>query len=199
LVSKAAGKIDIRDHGSGNMGGTNVLRILGWKLGLLVILLDALKGAIAVVLIARLYLGNFPFPNQTPFDDFTLVQIFAGVSAMLGHIWTIFAHFKGGKGVATGLGILLVLTTVDLLIAIGIFVLLVYLFRYVSLASILATASIPVTMIIRANVFGASIDGYNTLLPFLIAVVSLVIFTHRANIKRLFEGSEHKLTLKKKA
>ena len=72
--------VDIRNYGSGNAGGTNVSRVLGKKYGVFVILLDAMKGVIAVVFISRLYLGSFPFPNTTPFDDFTLVQIMAGLS-----------------------------------------------------------------------------------------------------------------------
>ena len=103
IISKAVKGIDIRKHGSGNAGGTNVMRVLGWKHGLLVILLDALKGAIAVVVIARLHYGPLPFTNISPFDDFTLVQIIAGMAAVVGHIWTIFASFKGGKGIATAL------------------------------------------------------------------------------------------------
>lgn len=198
LVSKAAHGIDIRQHGSGNMGGTNVMRILGWKYGLLVILLDALKGAITVILIARLYLGSFPFPNQTPFDDFTLVQIIAGISAVIGHIWTIFADFKGGKGIATGLGFLLVLTTVDLLIGVGVFIIIVAYSRYVSLGSILATIAIPLAMIVRANVFHVNISGYHTILPFLFGLTLLVIYTHRKNIQRLYDGSESKISFKKK-
>ena len=198
LVSKAAHGIDIRQHGSGNMGGTNVMRILGWKYGLLVILLDALKGAITVILIARLYLGSFPFPNQTPFDDFTLVQIIAGISAVIGHIWTIFADFKGGKGIATGLGFLLVLSTVDLLIGVGVFIIIVAYSRYVSLGSILATIAIPLAMIIRANVFHVNINGYHTILPFLFGLTLLVIYTHRKNIQRLYDGSENKISFKKK-
>ncbi len=199
IVSKMVSGVDIREHGSGNMGGTNVMRVLGWKYGLLVIAMDALKGILAVVLISRLYLGNFPFPNQTPFDDFTLVQIIAGSTAIIGHIWTIFAEFKGGKGIATGLGILISLTSVDMLIALGVFVLIVALFRYVSLGSIIACASVPVIMIIRENVFHVNIIGYGTLLPFLIGLSALVTFTHRKNIQRLLAGNENKISFKKKS
>ncbi len=198
IISRLFGGIDIREHGSGNMGGTNVLRIMGWKLGLLVLLLDAFKGAVAVVFIARLYLGSFPFPNSTPFDDFTLVQIIAGLSAVIGHIWTVFADFKGGKGIATGLGFLLFITTIDLLIAIGVFIIVVTISRYVSLGSIIAAASIPLTMIVRENIFGAHIVGYGTILPFLIALALLVIYTHRKNISRLLNGSENKISFGKK-
>src|SRR4030042_3788530 len=104
IVSKLAKGIDIRDHGSGNMGGSNVFRVMGWKYGLLVILFDALKGAVAVIFIARLYWDNIPFNNITPFDDFTLIQIIAGISAVAGHIWTAFAGFRGGQGIATAFG-----------------------------------------------------------------------------------------------
>ncbi|MCK7527383.1 MAG: glycerol-3-phosphate 1-O-acyltransferase PlsY [Ignavibacteriales bacterium] len=139
IISKAAKGIDIREHGSGNAGGTNVMRVLGWKQGLLVILLDALKGVLAVIVVARLHYGSIPFENATPFDDFTLVQIIAGISAVIGHIWTVFAGFKGGKGIATALGMLLMIVTVDMLIAIGVFILVVTFSRYVSLGSLAAS------------------------------------------------------------
>lgn len=197
IVSRMVKGIDIREHGSGNMGGTNVFRILGWKFGLMVLLLDALKGVLAVLLVARLHEGSVPFNNATPFDDFTLVQIIAGVSAVIGHIWTVFANFKGGKGVATGLGVLLVVATVDILIAIGVFIIIVAQTRYVSLGSIIGTACVPLAMIIRANVFHANISGYWTILPFLLGMTALVVFTHRKNIVRLLNGSEHKISFKK--
>ncbi len=198
IVSRAAKGIDIREHGSGNAGGTNVWRILGWKFGLLVILLDALKGVLAVVLISRIYYGNFPFNNLTPFDDFTLVQLIAGVTAVLGHVWSVFASFKGGKGIATGMGILVSLATVDLLVGVGIFFLAIFISRYVSLGSILAAISIPLTMIIRENVFHAHIEGYGTLLPFLIGLAVLVVYTHRKNISRIKNGVENKISFAKK-
>ncbi len=198
IITKLVKGIDIRDYGSGNAGGTNVMRVLGKKYGLLVIILDALKGAIAVILIARLYLGNFPFSNSTPFDDFTLVQILAGLAAVSGHIWTVFAGFKGGKGIATGLGVLITIVTLDMLVAIGIFIIVVSLSRYISLGSITAALSIPIIMIIRENVFNVDIPGYHTLLPFVILLALLVTFTHKANIKRILNGSENKLSFKKK-
>ena len=198
IISKAVKGIDIRKHGSGNAGGTNVMRVLGWKHGLLVILLDALKGAIAVVVIARLHYGPLPFTNVSPFDDFTLVQIIAGLAAVVGHIWTIFAGFKGGKGIATALGMLLMLITVDMLIALGVFVLVVSISRYVSLGSIITAIAVPSVLYIRENVFNVDIIGYGTLFPFIVAVSLLVIFTHRKNLVRLFNGSENKISFKKK-
>lgn len=197
IISKRKG-IDIREHGSGNAGGTNVYRVLGWKLGILVILLDALKGVLAVVIVARLHYGAIPFENLTPFDDFTLVQIIAGVSAVIGHIWTVFAGFKGGKGIATALGMLIVIITVDMLIAMGIFFIVLFISKYVSLGSITAAISVPISMIVRENVFNVNIIGYHTLLPFVIAIVLLVVYTHRKNIVRILNGSENQISFSRK-
>jgi len=198
IISKFVKGIDIRDHGSGNAGGSNVFRVLGWKYGILVIVLDALKGSLAVILIARLYLGNFPFPNATPFDDFTLVQIIAGISAVLGHIWTIFADFKGGKGIATALGFLVTIITIDMLLAVVIFAIVVAISRYISLGSLSAAVSIPLILVIRENIFGIDIIGYHTILPFTVAIAMLVVYTHRSNVLRLLKGSESRISLSKK-
>lgn len=198
IVTRLVKGVDIRNYGSGNAGGTNVMRVLGWKHGVLVILLDALKGVLAVVLVARLHYGNLPFQNATLFDDFTLVQIIAGIAAVVGHIWTVFAGFRGGKGIATALGMLLMIITIDMFVAIGVFIIVVSVSRYVSLGSIMAAIAVPVTMIIRENVFHVDIPSYHTLLPFVIAVASLVIFTHRKNVVRLINGSESKLNFSKK-
>lgn len=198
IISKMVRGIDIRDHGSGNAGGSNVFRVLGWKYGVFVIILDALKGALAVIVVARLYLGSFPFPNATPFDDFTLVQIIAGIAAVLGHIWTIFADFKGGKGIATSLGFLVAIITIDLLLALAVFSIVVLVSRYISLGSVVAAISVPIIMVVRENIFGVDISGYHTILPFTIFLAFLVIYTHRANIGRLLNGSENKISLSKK-
>jgi acyl phosphate:glycerol-3-phosphate acyltransferase len=198
IISKAVKGIDIREHGSGNAGGTNVMRVLGWKHGLLVILLDALKGILAVVIVARLHYGAIPFENATPFDDFTLVQIIAGLSAVIGHIWTIFAGFKGGKGIATALGMLLMIVTIEMLIAIGIFILVVSISKYISLGSILGAITVPLALFVRENFFNVHVAGYQTLLPFLIVVSLLVIYTHRKNVARLLNGSESKISFSKK-
>lgn len=198
IMSKAVKGIDIRNYGSGNAGGTNVMRVLGWKHGMLVILLDALKGVIAVVVVARLYQGSVPFENATPFDDFTLVQIIAGIAAVVGHIWTIFAGFKGGKGIATALGMLMMIVTIDMLVAIGIFFVVVLVSRYVSLGSILGAISVPLTLFVRETIFHVDIPSYATLLPFVTAVTVLVLFTHRKNVIRLINGEEHKLSFSKK-
>lgn len=198
ILSKMAKGIDIREHGSGNAGGTNVIRVLGFKLGLSVIFLDALKGALAVIIIARLFSGSMPFNNLTPFDDFTLVQIIAGISAVVGHIWTIFAGFKGGKGIATALGMLLIIITIDMLIAVGVFLIVVSISKYVSLGSISAAITVPLALFARENIFHVNIPGYHILLPFIILISLLVILTHRENITRLLKGKESKLNFAKK-
>lgn len=198
ILSKLLRGIDIRQHGSGNAGGTNVFRVLGWKWGVLTIILDAVKGAIAVVVVARLYLDNFPFNNITPFDDFTVVQIICGVVAVIGHIWTVFAGFRGGKGIATALGFLITLITIDMLLVLAVFTLTVTLSRYISLGSVTAAISLPIILVVRENLFGVQIPGYNTILPFVIGLVLLVLYTHRKNIDRLIKGSESKISLFKK-
>ncbi len=198
IMSKLVKGIDIRHHGSGNAGGSNVFRVMGWKYGITVILLDATKGMIAVLLVSRLYFGNFPFPNATPFDDFTLVQIIAGFAAILGHIWTIFAGFKGGKGIATGLGILVSIVTVDMLLGLVVFAIVVGVSKYISLGSLAAAFSVPLFMIIRENVFGVDISGYGTILPLAIGLAFLVMYTHKSNIGRLINGNENKISLSKK-
>lgn len=195
ILGRMVKGIDIREHGSGNAGGTNVFRILGWKYGILTIILDAMKGAVAVLIISNLYLDRFPFTNETPFDDFTLVQIAAGLSAVLGHIWTIFASFRGGKGIATGLGVMLTIITTDMLLALIVFALVVFIFKYISLGSISAAVSIPIILFIRSNIFEVNIPGYHTLLPFVIGLALLVIYTHRKNLVRVFNGSENRISL----
>ncbi len=197
IVTKLVKGVDIRDYGSGNAGGTNTIRVLGWKYGLGVIFFDAFKGAFAVIVIARLFYGSFPVANHTPFDDFTLVQILAGISAVLGHIWTIFAGFKGGKGIATALGFMLVLVTTDMLLALVVFGIVVYSTRYVSLGSISAALSLPIIIFIRENVFGVNIPGYHTILPFVIIIASLLIYKHKHNIVRIIHGEESKVSFNK--
>ena len=196
IAVKIANAGDIRKFGSGNAGGTNVLRMLGWKIGVAVILFDLFKGVIATYYVPQIFWdpNPLPFNNATPFQDFTVVQIICGIVAVLGHIWTLFAGFKGGKGVATGAGMILGLAPVEFAVSIGVFTIVFLLWRYVSLGSILAAMAIPVSMFIRENFFHVDIPGYHTLVYFAIAVSMLITYTHRENIKRLRAGTENKLT-----
>ncbi|MBI5214842.1 MAG: glycerol-3-phosphate 1-O-acyltransferase PlsY [Ignavibacteriae bacterium] len=194
IISKLTHGIDVRNHGSGNAGGTNVFRVLGWKYGVTVILLDIFKGYVATMLVTKLMLGPIPFDNVTPFEDLTVVRIIAGCAAILGHIWTIFASFRGGKGIATAGGVLLALATIEILVTLGVFIIVFAIWRYVSLGSVIAALSFPVTMAIRHNVFHAYLEGYNTLIFFSIGISLLLVYTHRTNIKRLIEGTENRLS-----
>ena len=194
IVAKARRGIDIRQHGSGNAGGTNVIRVLGWKAGVMVIALDMAKGLIATMIIARLMYGPIPFENKTPFDDFTVVQIIAGCAAILGHIWTLFAGFKGGKGMATAGGMLIGVAPVEVAVSLGVFTIVLLVSHYVSLGSLSAAVAFPLTMFFRENIFMVEIEGYHTLIFFSIGISLLIIFTHRANIKRLLRGTENRIT-----
>lgn len=196
VATKIANTGDIRKFGSGNAGGTNVLRMLGWQIGVAVIIFDLIKGVAASYYIPQIFWdpNPLPFNNATPFDDYTVVQILCGVAAVFGHIWTLFASFKGGKGVATGAGMILGLAPVEFSVSIGVFMIAFLLWRYVSLGSILATCAIPVTMFIREHLFKVDIQGYHTLVYFSIGVSLLIVYTHRENVRRLLEGTENKLT-----
>ena len=170
---------DIRRSGSGNIGATNVARTSP-KLGLLTLALDAAKGLAAVVIAAKL------FPGVT-----TLVFI-AALAAVCGHIFPIWLGFRGGKGVATGLGSFVSLIPMSILAALAIFVLLVISFRYVALGSIVAAASLPV----MALILGETQAGVAVML--VTAACLLIIFKHHQNIRRIFSGTEPKFNLKRR-
>ena len=194
IIARLSHNIDIRHHGSGNAGGTNVFRVLGWKLGILVIALDIFKGYVATILVTKLMYGPMPFNNLTPFEDITVIRIIAGCAAILGHVWTAFGGFRGGKGIATAGGVLVSLAPIELLVALGVFFVVFSFSRYVSLGSISAALAFPLAMLARHNVFHAYLYGYHTLIFFSIGISLLLIYTHRTNIKRLLAGTEHRLT-----
>ena len=188
IYGKLTRGIDIRQHGSGNAGATNVFRVLGWKAGVLVLLIDMAKGLVATLWIYKIGTGSF-------IGDPELLKILAGLSAVFGHIWTVFAGFKGGKGVGTGAGMIIGLVPGAVLVAVVVFVLVVAITRWVSLGSILASLTIPIFLIIKRFVLTLPVS--NTLLIFGLLIPALIIFTHRSNIKRLLNGTENKLAFKK--
>ena len=194
IIGKRFFGIDVRTVGSGNMGSTNVSRTLGWKAGLAVQLLDIAKGLLAVLLVAYFFDSEMPFVNYTPFEDETVVGLIAGISAVLGHMWSVFAGFKGGKGMNTSLGMLLAVAPVEVAVGLGIFLVILFASGYVSLGSISAAVIIPSTMAFRYNVLGISIQGYHTLVFFLIALSTIVIYAHRSNVKRLLAGTENRFS-----
>ncbi len=184
IMSKLTRGIDIRDYGSGNAGGTNTIRVLGWKIGIIVILVDIGKGVLATLLISKLRIDPLPISDN-------LAQILAGLSAVLGHIWTIFAGFKGGKGVGTAAGMLFSLYPIAGLICLIIFGTVLLTGRYVSVASMTAAVSLPIVILILNNFFNYAIS--KELFYFAILMALLIVFTHRSNIKRLLRGEENRI------
>jgi acyl phosphate:glycerol-3-phosphate acyltransferase len=195
MLSKWRHGFDIRSKGSGNAGGTNVFRVLGWKSGVFVIVMDAMKGVLATTVVARLFWDpTLPFYNHTPFDDFTIIQMICGGAAVIGHVLTVFAGFKGGKGIATGAGMLIGIAPTEFAVSIVVFFIFFFAFRYVSLGSIMAAAAFPLSLIIRYNILSDEIHSYKTLVFFSTGIALFLFYSHRANIKRLMEGTERKAT-----
>ena len=192
IIGKLFKRIDIRNYGSGNLGSTNAFRVLGIPLGTLVQSVDIGKGLIVVLLVSKLFFYNLPFENLTPFDDITVLKIIAGVSAVIGHTFSVFVNFRGGKGINTALGMLISLAPIDVSISLGFFLIILLSSGYVSLGSIVASSLFPMIMFIRENIFKVDINGYNTLIFFSIAISVLLIYNHRQNIKRLLYGKENR-------
>jgi|JI10StandDraft_1071094.scaffolds.fasta_scaffold58153_3 glycerol-3-phosphate acyltransferase PlsY len=191
-ISRALFGFDIRSKGSGNMGSTNIFRVLGWKWGIIVQLIDIMKGLSAVLFVSHLFGGQMPFNNNTPFEDETVVKLIAGASAVLGHIFSLFVNFRGGKGINTAAGMLVALAPVDVGIAAAGFLIAVTLSGYISLGSIIAAITIPLAMIFRYNILHVNIPGYHTMVYFAAAIALIVIYTHRGNIRRLASGTENR-------
>ena len=171
VLARFFGGVDIRTAGSGNIGATNVSRTLGWKLGVLTLVGDCLKGLIPVLVAQR-------FGMTEGWLALT------GFAAFAGHVYTVFLHFKGGKGVATALGVFLGLSPWAVVAALAIFVLILWKWRYVSLASITAASAMPLLV--------AFLDGRGLIFLMTIAIATLVVWRHRENIQRLRSGAENK-------
>ncbi len=184
-VSKYFFHIDIRDYGSGNAGATNTFRVLGKKWGTFVMIGDMLKGLIAVKLFLLI-----PYYNDHELAR-TSLQIGLGLAAVVGHIYPIWADFRGGKGVATLFGLILGISPWSALCCSGVFILVLYLTRFVSLSSILASAAFPVFILV---IFNVDNHAYRV---FAVGVALLVILTHQKNISRLLKGSESKVPILK--
>jgi len=196
LVAKAKG-IDIRKTGSGNIGATNAMRVLGKPAGIVVLLLDALKGYAAVAWLAPM-LYNLMEPHYFgPASGFAAAsvalqmnfKVIAGVCAVLGHNYTCWLKFKGGKGIATTAGVYLALAPWGLLIALGAFILVIVLTRYVSVGSIAAAIALPIAVYWTQN---------NDLLNIVSLMLGVMaIYKHKSNIQRLMAGTENRLGNKK--
>lgn len=186
IVGKVLKGIDIRDYGSGSAGGTNVFRVLGWKPGVFVMLVDVLKGYAATVYISTLLVT--PLPSE-------MMQILAGCAAIFGHIWTVFAGFRGGKGVGTAAGMLIGLFFEALLFCLGVFVLVLITTKIVSLGSMTAAVALP--LILSVFKYGFNRPVPDALYIFSFIAAALIIYTHRSNIKRLLNGTENRIGRKK--
>jgi glycerol-3-phosphate acyltransferase PlsY len=181
-IGKGLFGIDIREHGSGNAGATNTIRVLGWKAGLPVMIVDVLKGFAAVTLIRFV---QSPLPGT---DQFVNYQLMLGGAAVIGHIFPVFARFRGGKGVATLFGMILAISPFSTMVCAGVFLITLFLTKYVSLSSILAGFTFPVAVIV---IFHTSVTS---MVVFSIAVSVLLVLTHQKNIGRLLRKEESKAT-----
>lgn len=184
-VSRYFFDIDIREYGSGNAGATNTFRVLGSKWGTFVMIVDMLKGLLSVKLVYLL-----PYIIENDFAR-TNLQIGLGLAAVLGHIFPIWADFRGGKGVATLFGLVLGVSPWSSLCCVGVFLLVLYLTRFVSLSSILASIAFPIFILV---IFNVDNHAYRI---FAVAVALMVILTHQKNISRILKGSESKVPILK--
>ena len=180
LLARARG-VDIRGLGSGNIGATNVFRVLGKTAGVIVLLIDALKGFVP---------AKFLLIGATP-ENLEYHAMVAGLFAIIGHNYTCWLRFKGGKGIATSAGVVIALAPMALMIALGAWILVFALSRYVSLASVLAAAVLP---------WAVRLSGQSrTMLALAVILSALAIYKHKANIQRLLAGTEHRFGARKEA
>ncbi|GMT48726.1 MAG: glycerol-3-phosphate acyltransferase [bacterium] len=189
LAGKLIKNIDIREHGSGNVGATNVFRVLGKTWGIVTLAVDILKGSLAIILAKSI------LSTDQEYGSWILLAF--GLMAFLGHLFPVWLKFKGGKGVAVGAGVFLALIPVEMGFILTFFVLVVALTRYVSLGSVLSALFLPLSVYLNPLR-----EQDNDLYPYLIAtsVIALaVLVMHWGNIKRLLRGEEHKISFRSKS
>ena len=185
IISKSFFGVDIRDYGSGNMGATNTFRVLGSKYGTIVMIFDILKGVAAVALYTCL-----PYYIHNDWDK-TNLMVGLGLAAVLGHVFPIFAQFKGGKGVATLFGMILTVQPVIAINCVTVFLAVLYLTRYASLSSILSGLSLPICVLWIWN------DDVTIYRIFAVLVAVLITLTHQKNIIKILRGSESRVPILK--
>lgn len=177
---------DIREFGSGNAGATNTFRVLGKKAGIPVLIFDVLKGWFSV------YVLSHSLGVDTLTNSFMNIQIALGVAAVAGHIYPLFANFKGGKGVATTLGVVIALAPISAFSCMGVFIVILFISRIVSVSSMIAAISFPVFVVFIYK------TEYISLLVFSFIISLLIAVTHMKNIGRLINGTEPKIFSNKK-
>jgi len=191
--SKLLHGVDIRNYGSHNAGATNAFRVVGWQAGVLATIVDMGKGYLSAGVVASVIRID-PLPALSIFgwEPPVLVGLLAGLAAIVGHMFPIFARFEGGKGVNTAAGILLALTPLTTLYTMAVFAVVLLSSRYVSLASMTASVAFPVIVAVRKYVFGVEIDG--SLLVVGLLIGTAIIVAHRSNIGRLLRGNENRVS-----
>jgi glycerol-3-phosphate acyltransferase PlsY len=185
-VGKRFFGLDVREHGSKNAGATNTFRVLGKKPGIIVLLVDVLKGLLAVFL-PQMFLSTI-----IDYNELINLKIIAAIFVILGHVFPLFAGFKGGKGVATSLGVIFALHPPAAFICLGIFLIVFLISHFVSLGAIITAISFPLIIIYVFEETSLS------LIVFAIVIGIAVVVTHKKNIKRLIDGCENKMYLIKK-
>ena len=191
-VGKAFKGIDVREHGSGNAGTTNTFRVLGVPFGVMVFVLDFMKGFVSSFWISGLAFFWFSGPLAPPnWDVEAFLSISCGMAAVFGHMFPVFAGFKGGKGAATACGMLFGIEPISIGISFALFGLIVWITRYVSLASIVSTAIYPITLLIMRYGLDRYVDGSIIIIAAMIAFG--IIYKHKVNIRRLIAGTENKV------
>lgn len=184
-VGKYFYNIDVREHGSGNAGATNVFRVLGKKAGIPVLIIDVLKGLFATLLASYSTLAN----NSSELINF---QLCLGAVALIGHIFPVFASFRGGKGIATLLGIIIAIVPSAAMLAILVFILVLVSSKIVSLSSMIAAIAFPIIIIFIQK------TNEMSLITFSLLISIIVIITHRKNIVRILKKEEGKISFKSK-
>ncbi len=195
-VGKLFKGVDIREHGSGNAGATNTFRILGWKAGVAVSLIDLAKGFTAAYYISQIgYHTGGVLPQivimGVEWETDVFMRLIAGAAAVGGHMYPLYAKFKGGKGVITAAGMLYGIEPISITLAITVFAIVLFSSRYVSLASIIANFSYPLFLLILKYVFEWPIDG--SLIVISAVVAGTIIIKHQSNIRRLIQGNENRI------
>lgn len=192
-IGKYFFKIDIRQHGSGNAGATNTFRILGWKAGTVVLLCDFGKGLLSTAVISQIAwsIGDGPALLYSNWEPEAMILIFAGVAAVVGHMFPVYSNFSGGKGAATACGMLYGIEPVSISISLAIFLIVMFSTRYVSLASIISTLIYPFSQLILRYGFNWDIDG--SIILFSSALSLAIVIKHKGNIKRLLDGTENRV------
>ncbi|MFV1884125.1 MAG: glycerol-3-phosphate 1-O-acyltransferase PlsY [Balneola sp.] len=199
-VGKIFKGVDVREHGSGNAGTTNTFRVLGVPFGITVFVMDFMKGFIPSFWLSALAFTLIDAPFNGPlapplWDVEAFLKISCGLFAVVGHMFPVFARFKGGKGAATACGMLFGVEPISISISAAIFVLTILVTKYVSLASILSSFFYPITLLIMRYVLGIDIDG--SIIIFSMLVATGIIYRHKSNIQRLKDGTESKVGKKK--